>query len=156
MTRLKLLSHLPWANGSESQTIFHRWLSLSIIMCVCVCECADSAPHHSLRFIVFYCSFVRVVLHIPSRNIKVTTTHGAASGEHFVNIFVKTIWSRNCDCLVTWFCYQLIAKPGNKTATVPWPDPYFRQCCWNMVARSPNATHESKAPLMVRLATNEL
>ena len=26
--------------------------------------------------------------------------------------------SRNCGCLVTWFCYQLIAKPGNKTATV--------------------------------------
>ena len=23
----------------------------------------------------------------------------------------------------TWFCYQLIAKPGNKTATVLWPDP---------------------------------
>ena len=37
------------------------------------------------------------------------------------------IWvrSRNCGCLVTWFCYQLIAKPGNKTATVSWPDPYF-------------------------------
>ena len=37
------------------------------------------------------------------------------------------IWvrSRNCDCLVTWFCYQLIAKPGNKTATVSWPDPYI-------------------------------
>ena len=37
-----------------------------------------------------------------------------------------TIWvrSRNCGCLVTWFCYQLIAKPGNKTATVLWPDPY--------------------------------
>ena len=31
--------------------------------------------------------------------------------------------SRNCGCLVTWFCYQMIAKPGNKTATVPWPDP---------------------------------
>ena len=30
---------------------------------------------------------------------------------------------RNCSSLVTWFCYQLIAKPGNKTATVPWPDP---------------------------------
>ena len=37
------------------------------------------------------------------------------------------IWvrSRNCGCLVTWFCYQLIAKPGNKTATVSWPDPYI-------------------------------
>ena len=22
-------------------------------------------------------------------------------------------------------CYQLIAKQGNKTATVPWPDPYY-------------------------------
>ena len=28
-------------------------------------------------------------------------------------------------CLVTWFCYQLIAKPGNKTATVSWPDPLY-------------------------------
>ena len=38
----------------------------------------------------------------------------------------KYIWvkSRNCGCLVTRFCYQLIAKPGNKTATVSWPDPY--------------------------------
>ena len=37
------------------------------------------------------------------------------------------IWvrSRNCGCLVTWFCYQLIAKPGNKTATFSWPDPYI-------------------------------
>ena len=37
-----------------------------------------------------------------------------------------TIWvrTRNCSCLVTWFCYQMIAKPGNKTATVPWPNPY--------------------------------
>ena len=33
--------------------------------------------------------------------------------------------SRNCGCLVTWFCYQLIAKPGNKTAAVPWPDPHI-------------------------------
>ena len=31
---------------------------------------------------------------------------------------------RKCGCLVTWFCYQLIAKPGNKRAAVPWLDPY--------------------------------
>ena len=39
----------------------------------------------------------------------------------------ECLWvrSRNCGCLVTWFCYQLIAKPGNKTATVSWPDPYY-------------------------------
>ena len=27
-------------------------------------------------------------------------------------------------CLVTWFCYQMIAKPSNKTATPSWPDSY--------------------------------
>ena len=47
----------------------------------------------------------------------------------FINFFRKciqnVIWvrSRNCGCLGTWFCYQLIAKPGNKTAVVSWPDP---------------------------------
>ena len=45
----------------------------------------------------------------------------------FWTSFSNDIWvrSRNCGCLVTWFCYQLIAKPGNKTATVSWPDPYI-------------------------------
>ena len=44
----------------------------------------------------------------------------------WIDYIVNVIWvrSRNCGCLVTWFCYQLIAKPGNKTATVSWPDPY--------------------------------
>ena len=32
--------------------------------------------------------------------------------------------SRRCGCLVTWFCYQMIAKPGNKTATPLWHDPF--------------------------------
>ena len=43
-----------------------------------------------------------------------------------VDISLNDRWvrSRNCGCLVTWFCYQLIAKPGNKTAAVLWPDPY--------------------------------
>ena len=40
---------------------------------------------------------------------------------HITDIWVR---SRNCSCLVTWFCYQLIAKPGNKMAAVSWPDPY--------------------------------
>ena len=34
------------------------------------------------------------------------------------------VGSRNCGCLVAWICYQLMAKPGSRTATVPWPDPY--------------------------------
>ena len=27
--------------------------------------------------------------------------------------------------LVNWFCYQMIAKPGNKTTEPSWPDPYI-------------------------------
>ena len=36
------------------------------------------------------------------------------------------IWvrSRRCGCLFTWFCYQMIAKPGNMTGTPLWLDPY--------------------------------
>ena len=39
--------------------------------------------------------------------------------------YSKCKWerSRRCGCLVTWFCYHLIAKPGNKTATPSWPGP---------------------------------
>ena len=38
----------------------------------------------------------------------------------------RMLWvsSRRCGCVVTWFCYQLIAKPGNKTAVPSWPNPY--------------------------------
>ena len=59
--------------------------------------------------------------------------------------FTRDIWvrSRRWGCLVTWFCYQLIAKPGNKTAAPSWPDPcesvewalpMYYQCllCWGI------------------------
>ena len=37
------------------------------------------------------------------------------------------IWVRSwkCSYLVTWFSYQLIAKPGNKIAALSWPDPHI-------------------------------
>ena len=38
------------------------------------------------------------------------------------NIYRVGPW--RCSCLVTWFCYQLIAKPGKKTTAPPWPEPY--------------------------------
>ena len=37
----------------------------------------------------------------------------------------KYICVRSRDCLVTWFCYQMIAKPGNKTGAPSCPDPYM-------------------------------
>ena len=48
----------------------------------------------------------------------------------FICIFFIWVRSRNCGCLVTWFCYQLIAKPGNKTATVSWRDPHKSFVSW--------------------------
>ena len=41
----------------------------------------------------------------------------------------KWVRSRRCGCFVTWFCYQLIAKPGNKTAAPSWPDPNILDAC---------------------------
>ena len=65
------------------------------------------------------------------------------------------IWarSRNCGCLVTWFCYQLITKPSNKTATVPWPGPYYVRCLslfwcsgWNIPDEKLNQYYEHWCP----------
>ena len=50
---------------------------------------------------------------------------------HYISIIhisdMKCIWvgSRRCECHVTWFCYLLIAKPGNKTAAHLWPGSYL-------------------------------
>ena len=47
------------------------------------------------------------------------------------------IWvgSLSCGCLVAWFCYQLMATPGNRAAAVSLPDPYVHLLwilghCW--------------------------
>ena len=45
----------------------------------------------------------------------------AQTSQKYKCICVKS-W--NCSYLVTWFCYQLIAKPGTKTAAVLLPDLY--------------------------------
>ena len=64
-----------------------------------------------------------------TRRISTTCHRGVEKRKKY-----KCIWlrSRNCGCLVTWFCYQLIAKPGNKTAAVSWPAPSYLS--WSKVS----------------------
>ena len=54
----------------------------------------------------------------------------------------RWVRSQRCGCLVAWFCYQLIAKPGNKTATSPRPDPktFFYQAIFSHKTRSHDNT----------------
>ena len=47
----------------------------------------------------------------------------SSAHNRFLHKTVKTVKPWRCGCLATWFCYQLIAKPGNKTATPLWVDP---------------------------------
>ena len=42
----------------------------------------------------------------------------------FDPIFIIWVRSRRCGCLVTWFCYRLIAKPGNRTTAPSWSNLY--------------------------------
>ena len=52
---------------------------------------------------------------------------------HVMSIWVK---SRRFGCIVTWFWYQLIAKPGNKTAAPSWLDPYhiWTSVCFSVLS----------------------
>ena len=54
------------------------------------------------------------------------TANFLRNSHNWHSIVCHMIWvrSRRCGCLVTWFCYQMLAKPGNKTAAPSWPDPY--------------------------------
>ena len=48
---------------------------------------------------------------LPSR-----ITHQCMKG--YSHDYMGQVTSRRCGCLVTWFCYQMIAKPGNETAAL--------------------------------------
>ena len=68
----------------------------------------------------------------------------------------RWVRSRNCGCLVTWFCYQLIAKPGNKTATVPWPDPDVVGAALRSIDPTTSAWSRSLLPTKVCLILDVL
>ena len=67
-----------------------------------------------------------------------------AKEAHHQYIWVR---SRRHGCLVTWFCYQMIAKPGNKTAAPSWPDPYTAKfsvsSCWPLHPCPPQVNGQS-------------
>ena len=85
---------------------------------------------------------------------------------------VGCIWvrSQNCGCHVTWFCYHLIAKPGNKTAAVLWPDPYTYSlqdiarvcsihqdlCEWFTFVKSSVVRYSSMLPISFRVISSAL
>ena len=100
----------------------------------------SSSSEQNFSFLLSY----RVRYHVIYNN-DISWVYGITQ-EFFV--LCTTIWvrSRNCGCLVTWFCYQLIAKPGNKTAAVSWPDPYQFMLSSLPVTNKPTEVHgESSA-----------
>ena len=80
--------------------------------CVCCREITNDTGFFTKKHLFFSCNYMMMTM-----QITITVAHDTSTLE---NIWV---WSRICSCPVTWFCYQLIAKPGDKTAAVPWPDP---------------------------------
>ena len=74
----------------------------------------QNTPHTSHKRASYEVSFVRILEKIDC----------IIKAPHCTCIIIYLLWvtSRICGCLVTWFCYQVIAKPGNKTATVSWSD----------------------------------
>ena len=93
-----------------------------------------------IRLNEFLCAgFVKRQLDIQLLRMKTTQKWMTVNFKEASLIWVR---SRNCGYLVTWFCYQLIGKPGNKTAPVSWPDPYAI-FLWNPQVRN-NQRHVLK------------
>ena len=106
--------------------------SLCIFMSMLInCHCSGRykilTTHHSMQqiFIVTLCYYSARKGRAITYKMVMKLSLGSFCMFH-VSCLTINIWVRswNCGCLVTWFCYQLIAKPGNKTAAVLRPDPY--------------------------------
>ena len=74
-----------------------------------------------MKFEWIYCDFHagKCIKNVVCKMVIILSQPGCVSQLHYT-----WVRSRRCSCLVTWFCYQLIAKPGNKTAAPSWPDPH--------------------------------
>ena len=67
-------------------------------------------------------TFIAMVYNVdtPARHLRNETWKCPKLNQNgVINIWVTP---RRCGCFVTWFSYQMIAKPGNKTAAPSWPD----------------------------------
>ena len=101
-----------------SDEMWHFCNCEMILMEITFCINRYHMAQHSMT------SLYRPPLYKDHLTIKSTSQIGCQCGVGSYERIVIWVRSRNCGCLVTWFCYQLIAKLGNKTATVSWPDPY--------------------------------
>ena len=113
-------------------TIMHTLCIASNLSCMYYIHCALHKTFHVFTTYTMY--YIQPFIH--AQHIMCTAPFQAfatymyyalhISFCAFTTYTVHCIWvrSRNCGSLVTWFCYQLIAKPGNKTAAVSWPDQY--------------------------------
>ena len=119
--------HMVYPTPLKQPWRINWWLNAKDIICLL-------NPHAQAGWGVYWNHLVRLSIWLsvrPSVCRSIWKRHGFQSKTQVCSgISISNfIWvrSRNCGCLFTWFCYQLITKPGNKTATVPWPDPYA--CC---------------------------
>ena len=105
-------SHVKWLTDTQNQ-VYHQ-------------EYSRSSPIHSIAR-VGYCSSnickQWYLQHSTCNSLRINSLRPEQNGRCFPDDIFKWVRSRNYGCLVTWFCYQLIAKPGNKTAAVSWPEP---------------------------------
>ena len=64
--------------------------------------------------------------------------------------FLILVRSRRWACLVTWFCYHLIVKPGNKTDAPSWPAPYSFQQYHGSHTIAPGPLNQSWAIMITK------
>ena len=88
-------------------------------------NCCERISTRCSNLLIFDWIFVKLT----NENLLIIYKHALILHYYWIHVYkilfkFHFIWveSWRCDGLVTWFCYWQIAKPGNKTATPPWPN----------------------------------
>ena len=123
---------LKWLLSQNRQFLYKK-MHFSMLSAKCWPFCSDLSVLNLIKWCILQVSWV----HWTEDSTSVTGPHVSLYFLYDIHIYTflykKNMYighmgkSWRCGCLVTWFCYQLIARPGIKTAAHPWPDPYFKK-----------------------------
>ena len=128
------------------------WCKCSLLIVIhfvqaVLCKCSLAIVSHFAQAFMYMGQVTNPADTPRTKNVIMTLNMLRRRFDVIMTLLLRCVPLGRSSCLVTWFCYQLTANPGNKTATFSWPDPHkfgvnvvankdHQQCSLSLVVNS--------------------